>query len=192
MSAPGFLPSGPLPWAPRLLGTVLLCTWLAGCAHTIQVDPLPATPAATRIPRAVQLVVGPLSLEGADHMPGITLLKWPHRDLSEALLRYVERRETFASVSAAPADLAMSIVTNLSMRSRQRYRYRVRLEIEMRDGATPIKTYRAEHEAEGSSVRWVTASDRDPIQAALQQALDDAFGQIEADHALYAAGPRSK
>jgi hypothetical protein len=187
---PASLPSLSLTRMRGLLGLIVLCAGFgAGCVHTIHVDPLPAAPSTIRIPRTVQLIAGPLFVEGADHMPGITLLEWPHRDLREALRRYVERRETFASVSAAPSDLTMTVATNLWMRSRQRYHYRVRLEVEMKKGAHPIKAYQAEHEAEGSSVRWVTASDRDPIQAALQHALDDVMGQIEADHALYAAGP---
>jgi hypothetical protein len=37
----------------------------------------------------------------------------------------------------------------------------------------------------GSRVRWITASDQDPIAAAVQAALDDLFAQIEEDAALY-------
>jgi hypothetical protein len=55
----------------------------------------------------------------------------------------------------------------------------------MSETVHPIKAYRAEHVAAGSSVRWVTASDRDPIEAALQAALDDLLAKIEADRSLY-------
>jgi hypothetical protein len=37
----------------------------------------------------------------------------------------------------------------------------------------------------GSRVRWVPASDEDPIAASVQAALDDLFLQIEEDAALY-------
>lgn len=168
-----------------LPGILLLLAAVTGCAHTIHVTPLPAAPTADKIPRSVQLVVGPLSIVGADHMPGITLLEWSHRDLSQALRQYAERRETFSSLSTTQADLTMAIATRLSMASRERYRYRIQLQAEMREAARPIKTYLAEQEAEGSRVRWVTASDRDPIERALQGALDDLFAQIEADRALY-------
>jgi hypothetical protein len=40
-------------------------------------------------------------------------------------------------------------------------------------------------EAVGSTVRWVTTSDQNPIREVVQAAFDDLFGQIEADHALY-------
>jgi hypothetical protein len=46
--------------------------------------------------------------------------------------------------------------------------------------------------AAGSSVRWVTASDRDPIEAALQSALDDLLTQIESDRSLYLPQARSE
>jgi len=49
----------------------------------------------------------------------------------------------------------------------------------------PVKSYVVQKEAVGSSVRWVTASDQDPIAQIVQAALDDLFTQIEADRALY-------
>jgi hypothetical protein len=55
----------------------------------------------------------------------------------------------------------------------------------MKETSRLIKAYRVEHVAVGSSVRWVTASDRDPIEAALQSALDDLLTQIETDRSLY-------
>lgn len=171
----------------RLWLLLILLTTLIGCQHTIHVNPLPSEPTTNKIPQAVQVMVGPLSIEGADHMPGITLLEWPHRDLNQALIQYVQRRETFTSVSATPADLTLTIATKLSMKSRERYRYAIQLQAEMREAMRPIKSYVVEQEAEGSVVRWVTASDRDPIEQALQLALDDLLTQIEADRALFTA-----
>jgi hypothetical protein len=121
-------------------------------------------------------------------MPGIALLEWKPRDLNQALIRYVQQRNTFNSVSPDPADLTLRITTKLALASRERYRYRIRLQAEMSESAQPIKTYQVEHDAEGSSVRWVTASDREPIQAALQLGLDDLLTQIEADRSLFVAG----
>lgn len=162
-------------------------TSLTGCLHTIHVSPLPSAPTINKIPRPVQMIVGAFSMEGADHMPGINQLEWSHRDLSQALIQYVQRRETFPSVSTTPTDLTMTIVTKLSMKSREQYRYRIQLQAEMRETTRPIKTYLTEHEVAGSIVRWVTASDRDPIEAALQLALDDLLTQIETDRSLYVA-----
>jgi len=48
-----------------------------------------------------------------------------------------------------------------------------------------VKSYVVQKEAVGSRVRWVTASDQDPIGAAVQAALDDLFMQIEEDAGLY-------
>jgi hypothetical protein len=169
----------------RLL--VLLLILLTGCVHRIHVTPLPAGPASTTIPKSLQITVGPLALQGADHMPGITLLQWPHRDLSRAIVQYARRRETFSSVFTDSADLTLRIATKLALAARQnRYHYHIRLEAEMSEADRLVKTYRAEHTAAGSLTRWVTASDRDPIESALQMALDDLFAQIEADHSLYA------
>lgn len=170
----------------RLL--ILLLILHTGCVHRIQVNPLPSGPTSTTISRSLQIAVGPLSIEGADHMPGIALLEWPHRDLSQALIRYVQQRNTFTSVSTNPADLTLRITTKLALTSRDRYHYRIRLQTEMSETTQLIKAYLVEHVAAGSSVRWVTASDRDPIEAALQLALDDLLTQIETDRALYVLG----
>jgi hypothetical protein len=171
----------------RLL--VILLITVTGCVHRIQVNPLPSGPTSTTIPRSLQLTTGPLLMEGADHRPGITLLEWPHSDLSQAVIRYVEQRNTFNSVSTNPADLTLRMTTKLALTHRQgRYRYRIRLQAEMSETAQLVKAYLVEQVAAGSSVRWVTASDRDPIEAALQWALDDLLAQIEADRSLYMRG----
>ncbi len=165
--------------------TVLLCV-LTGCVHRIHVSSLPTPSASTTIPRALQLAVGPPALEGADHMPGITLLDWPQRDLRQAVFRYIEQRGTFESISADEGELSLRIATKLALASRQnRYRYRIRLQADMNEGEGLIKSYRVEHEAVGSSVRWVTASDREPIETALQAALDDLLSRIESDRPLF-------
>lgn len=170
----------------RTLPVILLAVFPAGCVHHIQVNPLPSGPASHTIPRSLQIAVGELSTEGADHMPGIALLEWPHHDLSRALVRYAQQRGTFSSVTTGPADLTLAVATKLTMKSRERYRYRIRLDAEMREQTRPIKTYLVEQEVEGSFARWVTASDRDPIESALRLALEELFARIEADRALYA------
>jgi hypothetical protein len=168
---------------------VLLLILSTGCVHRIQVNPLPAGPASTTIPRSLQIVVGPLAIEGADHRPGITLLEWPHRDLSQAIVHYARRRETFSSVFTGTAELVLHITTKLALADRQgRYHYHIHVQAEMSEGDRLVKTYRAEHTAAGSRVRWVTASDRDPIESALQLALDELFAQIETDRSLYVYG----
>jgi len=172
-----------------LSGALLLLSIMTGCVHTIHVSPLPTTPTAQRISRTVQVIVGSPTIIGADHMPGIPLLEWTRQDLSRAVSEYLEKRESFKAVSLQPSDLSMTVATTLSMVSRERYRYRIRLQAEMKEDARPVKTYLSEHEAEGSSVRWVTASDREPIEAALQGALDELLTQIEADRALYESRP---
>lgn len=169
----------------RILPVILLAVLPAGCVHHIQVHPLPSGPASHTIPRSLQIAVGELATEGPDHMPGIALLEWPHYDLSQALVRYAQQRGTFSSITTGPADLTLAVSTTLSMKSRQRYRYRIRLDAEMREQTRSIKRYLVEHEVEGSFARWVTASDRDPIEAALRLALEDLFARIEADRALY-------
>jgi hypothetical protein len=164
----------------------LLLILFTGCVHRIHVNPLPSGPAPTTIPKSLQITVGPLALEGADHRPGITLMEWPHQDLSQAIVRYARRRETFSSVFTSPADLTLHIATKLALADRQgRYQYHIRMQAEIYEGDRLVKTYLAEHMAAGSTARWVTASDRDPIESALQLALDDVFSRIEADRSLY-------
>jgi len=73
----------------------------------------------------------------------------------------------------------------LWVRSREAYRYTVHLESELGPtGKLPVKSYVVEKEAVGSHVRWMTASDQDPIGTAVQAALDDLFMQIEEDAGL--------
>lgn len=168
----------------RLLALILIFS--AGCMHRIEVHPLPANPAATTIPRSLQVAVSALALEGADHRPEIIFLEWPTHDLSQAIVRYAQQRGTFASISPGSADWRLHITSKLALTSRQgRYHYHIRLQGEMSQEDQPVKTYVAEHAVAGSRVRWVAASDRDPIEAALQLALDDLFGWIETDRALY-------
>ncbi|MDH4097446.1 MAG: hypothetical protein OEU87_03940 [Nitrospira sp.] len=175
-----------LPMSMPVKILVLLLILLTGCVHRIHVNPLPAGPASTTIPRSLQITVGPLAIEGADHQPGIALLKWPHRDLSQAIVRYARLRETFSSVFTDPAELTLRIATKLALADRQgRYHYHIRMQAELSEGDRPIKAYLAEHTAAGSLARWVTASDRDPIESALQSALDELFAQIETDRSLY-------
>jgi hypothetical protein len=147
--------------------------------------------APTIIPQSLSVVVPFLALEGADHMPGIALLEWPAQDLRSATIDYIQSRQTFASAGDKPADLTLTIKAWLTMRSRGNYRYSLRLESDL--GASdkpPIKSYLVEKEAMGSSVRWITSSDQNPIAEAVQAALDDLLTQIEVDYLLYRKGLR--
>lgn len=118
-------------------------------------------------------------------MPGITLLEWRASDLSRATMEYIRNRGAFVSASEGPADLVMRLTARLSMIARGPYVYRVRLRADMGTATEPIKSYDVERSAIGSSVRWVTASDRDPIEEALQLALEDLLSNIESDRSLY-------
>lgn len=167
-------------------GVLLLSlTVLSGCTRQIEVHPLPSHTASATIPRSLQVVVGELSIQGADHMPGITLLEWPPRDLTRASIDYIRQRGTFTSVSDGPADLVLKLTARLSMISRGPYVYSIRLHADVRTAADLIKSYEAEQSATGSAVRWVTASDRDPIEAALQSSLENLLTKIESDRSLY-------
>lgn len=167
-----------------LLGLVLLSS--SGCVHKIHVAPSPQTEAQTTIPASAQVVVPFLSLEGADHMPGIGLLDWPAKDFHAAAIDYFAKRRTFLSVGDEPAALTLTIKVWLTMRSRGSYVYKLRLESDLGPtGELPIGSYLSEKTAIGSSVRWVTESDRGPIQQAVQEALDDLAQQIEADSRMY-------
>ena len=157
-----------------------------GCVHRIHVTPAPTSVPSSTIPRTLQTTIGPLALEGPDHRPGITLLDWPHRDLTQGILGYLRQRGTFSSISQESGDLSLHVAAKLALSSRRGlYHYRVILEADMRDTSQLIKSYLMEQTAVGSSVRWVTASDRRPIEAALQLALEDLMGKIETDRLLY-------
>ncbi len=119
-------------------------------------------------------------------MPGIAMLEWPAADLRRAIVEYARQRGTFRTVGEDQGSLTLTIKGWLWVRSREDYRYIVHLESELGPtGKQPVKSYVAQKEAVGSRVRWVTASDQDPIGAAVQAALDDLFMQIEEDAALY-------
>ena len=124
-------------------------------------------------------------------MPGIVFLEWAAQDLRTAAIDYIQSRQTFASVGDKPADLALTVKAWLTMRSDSSYRYSLRLESALGSSEKlPIKSYLAEKETVGSRVRWITASDQNPIAEAVQAALDDLLSQIEADHLLYRNEPR--
>lgn len=173
---------------PTQVIILLLSLWVActSCVHRIHVTPLPDEPSSLGIPRSLQLIANAPSLEGADHRPGITLLKWSQSDLNQAILGYLQQRGTFASVSGEPGDLTLRVATKLSLTSlRGLYHYRIVLQGEMSETEQPINSYRVDHTVAGSSVRWVTDSDRVPIETALRLALEDLTGKIEKDRPLY-------
>jgi len=172
--------------SPCSLFLLALCLISTGCAHRIHITPVPTNTPSITIPRSLQATVSPVAMEGPDHRPGITFLEWAHQDLSQGIVDYLRQRGTFAAVSPDAGDLSLHIETKLALSSRRgRYHYRIILQADMRDASQLIKSYLVEQAAVGSSVRWVTASDRHPIQTALQLALEDLMGKIETDRLLY-------
>lgn len=163
--------------------SVLLCN---GCVHRIHVAPAPSVVVDHPIPHTAQVVVPFLSIEGADHMPGIPVFEWPAKDFRAATIAYIQTRQTFTSAGQEPGALTLTIKAWLTMRSRGTYRYAIRLESELGlPGKPATKSYVSEQEEEGSRIRWTTASDQDPIARAVQGALDQLLTQIEADAPLY-------
>lgn len=172
----------------RGLWLCLLCISLAastGCMRRIEVHPVPSRAAAAPIPRSLQVITASLAIQGADHMPGITLLEWRQQDLTRATIEYIRQRATFTAVSDTPADLVMTLTAGLSMISHGPYLYNIRLHADLGTAGGLIKTYDVTGSAAGSSVRWTKASDRDPIEAALQSSLEDLLTKIETDRPLY-------
>ena len=177
------------PFSTILISGLLLFS--LGCVHRIHVTPTPQAASPATIPQSLQVIVPFLAVEGADHRQGITLLDWPVQDLRSAAIHYIQSRQTFTSVGEKPADLTLTIKAWLTMRSSGNYHYRLRLESALgRSEQPPTKSYLAEKETIGSSVRWITASDQIPIAEAAQAALDDLLTQIEADRLLYRNSPR--
>lgn len=167
-----------------LCGLVLV--WSEGCVHKIHVTPSPPLVAENPIAEPVQVLVPFLATEGADHMPGIPAFEWPPEDLQAAAIDYLRKRQTFSSVGDRPETLTLRINAWLTLRSRDAYVYKLRLESHLGPSGKPaIKSYVVEKEAVGSRVRWITASDQDPIQQIVQAALDDLLQQIESDARLY-------
>ncbi len=156
------------------------------CTHNIHVAPVPSVTSAAFIDQTVRVAVPQLAIQGPDRMPGVSLLDWPAGDLRKAIVEYARQRGTFRAVEEDPASLTLTVKAWLWVRSREAYRYTVQLESDLGTMATPpTKTYVVKKEAVGSRIRWVTATDREPIAAAVQAALDDLFMQIEEDAALY-------
>ena len=170
----------------RRVFLLALCLVSTGCVHRIHVAPAPISAPSNTIPRSLQVTLSPIALEGPDHRPGITFLDWSYRDLTQGIIDYLRQRGTFASVSPESGDLSLHLTTKLALSSRRGlYHYRVILQAEMREASQLIKSYLTEQTAVGSSVRWVTASDRRPIETALQLALEDLLRKIETDRSLY-------
>ena len=138
------------------------------------------------IDQTVRVEVPFLALQGPDRMPGIAMLQWPAADLRNAILDYAKQRGTFLAARDDQGALTLVVRGWLFMRSREAYRYTVHIEADLGPtGKSPTKSYVAQKETVGSRVRWVTASDQEPIAEAVQAALDDLFVQIEEDSALY-------
>ena len=115
-------------------------------------------------------------------MPGIVMLKWPPEDLRDAIVRYMQKRGSFAAVSNESGDLILAVKTWLVLRAPDQYVYTLHLEADLsKPGQALMKTYVAEAEAVGTSVRWVTASDEEPINIATGAALHQLISQIESD-----------
>lgn len=122
-------------------------------------------------------------------MPGIPLLEWPVKDLRRAITEYLTQRQTFTAIGPDPADMRLVVKAWLMLRAPDRYLYRVHLESDLSfSGQPPLKTYAAEGEALGSSVRWITSSDQEPIAEATSQALHQLAVQIEQDRELILKG----
>ena len=155
---------------------------LTGCVHRIHVSPAPDTTASRSLPFHVGVEVPFVALEGADHMPGIVLLEWTPEDLRDGIINYIEKRGTFDSVGRENGTLVLTVKAWLTLRAPDHYVYHIHLESELgKRNEPPIGSYVASSQAKGSIVRWVTASDREPIQSATSQALDSLLSQIEAD-----------
>ena len=175
----------------RRLALSLCCAWwllgLEACTHNIHVAPVPPAASTAPISQTLRVIVPHLHLQGPDHMPGIALLQWPAADLRQAITEYARQRGTFLVAGAEnQGDLTLEVTAWLWMRSREVYRYIVHLESDLGpSGKPPVKSYVVQQEAAGSHIRWLTASDQEPIAGAVQAALDDLFSQIEADAALY-------
>lgn len=168
----------------------LLCGWwlspLSGCTHRIHVAPVAATSMTGTIDQTLRVDVPLLALQGPDRMPGISLLEWPAADLRQAIIDYARQRGTFMVADDEQGALTLSVSGWLWVRSRDAYHYIVHLESDLGPtGKSPVKSYVVENDARGSRIRWVTASDQEPIATAVQAALDDLFTQIEKDAALY-------
>ncbi|MGZ8383266.1 MAG: hypothetical protein ACXW39_01855 [Nitrospira sp.] len=170
----------------RLLNLLLGASLLgAGCVHRIHVTVPPAETTSAPLPVSVQLDMPFLAIEGADHMPGITLLEWPVKELRQTAIEYFTQRQTFTVIGPAPAEMRLVMKAWLTLRAPDRYLYRVHLEADLSySGQAVLKTYAAEGEALGSSVRWTTASDQEPIADATTQALRSLASQIEQDRDL--------
>jgi hypothetical protein len=168
----------------------LLCAWcLSGfeaCTHNIHVTPVASVGSTAAINQTLRVAVPQLALQGPDRMPDVALLKWPADDLRRAIVEYVRQRGTFRAAAEDQGSLTLTVKAWLWVRSREAYRYTIQLESDLGPtGKPPVKSYVVQKEAVGARVRWVTASDQDPIAAAVQAALDDLFMQIEEDAALY-------
>jgi len=167
-----------LPACPILLFALLS----TGCVHRVHVNPTPEATASRSLPFEVRVEVPFIAMEGADHMPGIVLLEWPPEDLRDGIVEYVRKRETFRSVDKENGDTILTVKTWLTLRAPDHYMYHVHLEADLgKPGVPPLASYVASAQAKGSTVRWVTESDQNPIRTATAQALDSLLFQIEAD-----------
>lgn len=190
--------------SPALVRTSMLIgtAWaLFGCSQVVY-SPAPVVPTKRPLPYTATLALDHIG--GYMVKPGATMVADPSlanhvTGLSDALgsarsqweqavLRYMEARRTFARVSTTgPADIALVMHLNVyidpGVLFQYRHAYVARADASVTDPRTHrvLLSYSGYGKAFGEVRRDGHTDDQDPINHAVQMALNDLFGKMEQD-----------
>jgi hypothetical protein len=174
---------------------------LSACSQIVY-SPGPVVPTKQPLPYSAKLTVAhvgtylvkPGATMSADprlsnHVTGETYdARLPQRDWEQAILRYLDARKTFAQVSTrGPADLELTLHVNVyidpGVLFQYRHIYMARVDATVGDPQShlALQSYTGQGKAFGEVSRDGPEDDRDPINLAVQMALNDLFGKMEQD-----------
>ncbi len=185
----------------RSLTLIGIPLFMLGCSQVVY-SPAPVVPTKQAVPYSATLTlahVGAYMVKPgatmvadpslANHVTGVSdAVESARAQWEQAVLRYLEARKTFARVSTAgPADVDLVMHLNVyidpGVLFQYRHAYVARVEVSVTDPRTHrmLLAYSGYGKAFGEVSRDGREDDQDPINHAVQMALNDLFGKMEQD-----------
>jgi hypothetical protein len=177
-----------------LLGALLV---LAACSKLVYA-PAPVVPTPVTFPYSATVILE--QVEAYTVQPGSTMIADPaladyvtginkavgsaRADWEQAILRYLAERKTFKQVSTSgPSDIELVMHVNIYLDHSVHFQFKriyiARVHAVVRDSQThaPLVSYNGQ----GKAPQDRREDDQEPINQAVQMALNDLFGKMEQD-----------
>ena len=150
------------------LSTVLL----SSCMKEVRLTPQSRAESVEALPMSVKIEVS--NSVSAGKMPIVF-------DLKQAAVGYFKNRGTFREVAQGGADAVLKISSRFSLGSEMSFHYDFDLQSTLQGGGRLLGSYRVKCSAVGGKLRLTSEADREPMNRALTDCLDDLASQIEAN-----------